>query len=91
MTNISFPPPFSTTDCICAEVNKNIACVKWTPAEWIVTTSLCSTAFGICVAIGTYVLKKHYFKPAPTRIRAFTDLSMINENDSIPDLARNSV
>jgi hypothetical protein len=79
MTNLTqLPPPFSSVPpCICP-IETGISCVSWGAKEWLVTSTLCSSALGVFLAVSAHLLKKHYNKPkvAP---RIQTNQSTIDE------------
>lgn len=77
--NFTIPPPFTPQCPPC--INDDIACVKWGYAEWMVTSTLCSSAFGAFLAVSAHLIKKHYNKPQRPRIQTNLD-----ENDSIPEI-----
>jgi hypothetical protein len=83
--NLTLPPPLSVLSpinpCICP-VDTTISCVKWSSNEWLITASLLSTFLGVVITVSTLYINKL----KKDRPRMVTNLSTINENDSIPEI-----
>jgi hypothetical protein len=83
--NLTLPPPLSNVPinaaCICP-IDSNISCHPWSAREWLICSSLLSTFAGVSITLLTIYINKL----KKDRPRMVTNLSTINENDSIPEI-----
>jgi hypothetical protein len=80
--NLTLPPPLSITQCNCPTVDPNLSCHPWGATEWLICSSMLSSAFGVSITLLTIYINKL----KKERPRMVTNLSTIPENNSIPEI-----